>query len=233
MSNTHNHLGQPIGEPLQDWKIPCRLTTFTAHGTYCRLEPLDPLVHGPELFQAFQQDKSGRGWTYLPYGPFASDTQFFDWLGSVLEIPDSAFFSILHDGRAAGLAAYLRLQPAHGCFEIGHIHLSPSLQQTAAATEALFLMIRRGFQVGYRRCEWKCDSLNDASKRAALRLGFIYEGTFRQAVVYKGRNRDTDWFSITDKEWPRLNTAFEAWLNPANFDSAGRQQKRLDDFRRM
>ena len=131
-------------------------------------------------------------------------------------------------GRAVGVASYLRIDPAAGAIEVGHINFSPRLQRTRAATESMYLMMKRVFdELGYRRYEWKCDSLNAPSRAAALRLGFQFEGVFRQALVYKGRNRDTAWFSILDREWPALAAAFERWLDPANFDEAGRQRERL------
>jgi len=136
-------------------------------------------------------------------------------------------------GHAAGVASYLRINPAHGSIEVGHINYSPLLQNGAAATEAMYLMMRRAFELGYRRYEWKCDALNDKSRAAAQRLGFTYEGTFRQAMIVKGRNRDTAWYSVIDTEWPALKRAFEAWLDPANFDAEGRQKQRLAALRQQ
>ncbi len=146
---------------------------------------------------------------------------------------DPLFFSIFGEGgsgeraTAAGLASYLRIAPAAGTIEVGHIHLAPALQRTRAATEAMFLMMRQAFDLGYRRYEWKCDALNAVSRRAAERLGFTYEGTFRHHLVYKGRNRDTAWYAIVDADWPPVRAAYEAWLDPANFDRDGRQRRPL------
>ena len=146
---------------------------------------------------------------------------------------DPLFHAVVdrNSGKAAGVASYLRIGPAVGVIETGHINYSPLLQRTPAATEAMYLMMRRVFdELGYRRYEWKCDSLNARSRRAAERLGFTYEGVFRQATLYKGRNRDTAWYSITDKEWPRLKYGFQAWLSPGNFDSDGCQRQSLPDL---
>ena len=145
---------------------------------------------------------------------------------------DPLFFAILDraDGKPAGVASYLRITPASGSIEVGHIHDAPRLQRSPAATEAMYLLMQRAFELGYRRYEWKCDALNAPSRAAALRLGFQYEGLFRQAVIYKGRNRDTTWFSIIDGEWPRLKRAYEQWLAPENFDGGGRQKRGLSEL---
>ncbi len=164
-------------------------------------------------------------WTYLPYGPFATRADYHAWVATGSASADPLFFAIVDQatGRPAGVAAYLRIDPANGVIEIGHLAYSPALQRTTAATEAMYLMIRRVFELGYRRCEWKCNALNAPSRAAALRLGFTHEGTFRQAMVTKGRNRDTDWFSIIDAEWPARRAEFERWLSPDNFAADGRQ----------
>ena len=168
----------------------------------------------------------------MSQGPFADFASFEEWLEQIAEQSDPMFHSILVHGAARGLAAYLRITPAMGVIEVGNISYAPSLQRTRAATEAMYLMMRRAFdELGYRRYEWKADALNAPSGRAALRLGFNYEGTFKQAVVYKGRNRDTAWYAITDAEWPRVRDALEAWLDPANFDAAGQQLRTLEDVR--
>jgi RimJ/RimL family protein N-acetyltransferase len=204
-------------------------------GRYCRVEPLDPARHAGELHAANQEDVAGRMWTYLPVGPFAGEATYRAWLEEVAAGNDPLFHAIVDavSRQAVGLAAYLRVDPANGVLEVGHLHFSPRLQQTTAATEAMYLMMRRAFdELGYRRYEWKCDSLNAPSRAAAERLGFRHEGIFRQAVVYKGRNRDTAWYSVIDAEWPGLKAAFERWLDPANFDAEGRQRARLADLRR-
>jgi RimJ/RimL family protein N-acetyltransferase len=203
-------------------------------GRFCRLEPLDPGAHAADLFTAYREDADGCGWTYLSYGPFKRASRFEEWMRGECQEGDPLFFAVV-DGsdRATGMLSFLRLQPAVGVIEVGHIHFAPRLQRTPAATEAVYLMLHRVFdELGYRRCEWKCDSLNAASRAAAVRLGFTYEGLFRQATVYKGRNRDSAWYSIIDREWPRLRASFRRWLAPGNFDPNGHQRRRLNAARR-
>lgn len=201
-------------------------------GRFCRLEPLDPARHATDLFEAFSLDRSGAMWTYLPYGPFEGFEAYVGWMKSACLGDDPLFFAIIDSssGRAVGVASFMRIDPAMGVIEVGHLGFSPRLQRTPAATEAMYLMMRRAFELGYRRYEWKCDSLNAPSRAAALRLGFAYEGLFRQAVVVKGRNRDTAWYSVIDAEWPALRDAFERWLAPANFDAQGAQRQRLSEL---
>jgi len=198
-------------------------------GRFCRLEPLDPALHTVPLHSANSMDSEGRMWTYLPYGPFGSLDSYRAWTEEMSRRADPLFFAILDraTSRAVGLASYLRIDPAAGSIEVGHLNYSPLLQRTPAATEAMFLMMDRAFHLGYRRYEWKCDALNGPSRAAAQRLGFSFEGIFRQAVVVKGRNRDTAWFSVIDSEWPALKSAFQRWLDPVNFDQHGRQRERL------
>ena len=198
-------------------------------GGYCRMEALDPARHCAALYDAFRLDTAGLDWTYLPYGPFADAVSFRSWLDGVAVGDDPLFYTILDEGdTAVGVASYLRIFPDIGSIEVGHIHYSPTLQRSRAATEAMYLMMWRAFdELGYRRYEWKCDSLNSPSRRAADRLGFVYEGTFRQATIYKSRNRDTAWYSIIDTEWPSIRRAFEIWLDPSNFDDSGAQRTRL------
>lgn len=195
-------------------------------GRFCRLEPLT-LAHAPALWEAFGEDAEGRNWTYLANEPF---TQFEDFEGYVMRSAgsvDPQFYAVVVTGAAVGLASYLRITPAAGTIEVGHIHFSQRLQRTAAATEAMYLMMRRAFELGYRRYEWKCDALNAPSRRAAQRLGFSYEGIFRQALVTKGRNRDTAWYACIDREWSALSQAYQTWLAPENFDEHGRQRLSL------
>ncbi|MDA8095335.1 MAG: GNAT family protein [Betaproteobacteria bacterium] len=217
---------QTLGTPVPNWSAPPAPDRHVLHGRLCRLEPLDPNRHARDLYDAYSCDASGRGWTYLPYGPFANMAEYDAWMRAICLGPDPLLFAILDiaTSRALGVAAYLRITPNAGTIEIGHLHFSPRLQRTAMATEALFLLMREAFALGYRRLEWKCDSLNQPSRRAAQRLGFRFEGIFRQANVVKGRNRDTAWFSIIDREWPALQSAFERWLEPGNFDHDGRQR---------
>jgi len=203
-------------------------------GQWCRLEPMDPVRHADELYRSNLADEQGRMWTYLPYGPFESLASYRTWADEVAGRDDPMFFAIINGhGRAVGVAALHRIDPANGTIEVGHLAFSSALQATTAATEAMALMMRTVFdELGYRRYEWKCDSLNAASRRAAQRLGFVYEGTFRQALVVKGRNRDTAWFSITDVEWPRLAAAYERWLALDNFDAGGHQRLALSTLTR-
>lgn len=199
-------------------------------GQRCRLEPIDVERHCEDLFNAFIQDQLHANWTYLPYGPFSDLVVFQDWVEATCLGDDPCFFSIidLETETAVGVASYLRIQPEIGVIETGHIHLSPLMQGKPIATEAMFLMMKRVLgELGYRRYEWKCDALNQPSCNAAKRLGFMYEGLFRQALMYKKRNRDTAWFSILDREWPTAQAVFERWLDPANFDAAGQQRSQL------
>lgn len=226
-----NPLGQPIGPSLREWTPPLPPERATRVGRYCRLEPLDPAAHAQSLFDGNCLEPDDRSWTYLPYGPFASFRDYQDWVKTSAESVDPLFFAVcpFPSGQPLGVVAYLRITPAQGSIEIGHIHFSPKLKRTLAATEALFLLIDQAFAQGYRRCEWKCDALNAASRAAAERLGFVFEGVFRQAAIYKGRSRDTAWYSVIDGEWPSRRRAFEQWLAPSNFDRHGAQLSRLSD----
>ena len=192
-------------------------------GRWCSLSELRPAEHGAAIHVAFRAAPDDREWTYLPYGPFATQEDFDAWASTIPGSTDPMFFTIDDGDGPCGIASYLRITPAAGSVEVGHIHFAQRLARTPAATEAMFLMMRRAFDAGYRRYEWKCDALNEVSRSAALRLGFSFEGVFRQATTYKGRNRDTAWFSIIDSEWPRVRAEFERWLDPANFNDAGRQ----------
>ncbi|MCT7357843.1 GNAT family N-acetyltransferase [Thalassolituus pacificus] len=232
MSQFVNDLGQPVGEPLTDWVEPAHPSPGPMDGRFCRLEPLAPERHAEELYAANAMDKDGRNWTYLPYGPFGSFERYYEWLQAMSRNDDPLFFTIIQksDGRAVGIASYLRIMPASGSIEVGHIHFSEHLKRSPVATEAMFLMMKRAFELGYRRYEWKCDALNAPSCAAAQRLGFSHEGTFRQATVYKRRSRDTAWFSVIDIEWPALSKAFSQWLGPDNFDELGEQRARLSEL---
>ena len=229
MTTHRNALGQPIGPPLPGWTPPPRPPRETMQGRYCRVEPLDAARHAADLHAANSLDPTGRAWTYMNYGPFESLDGYRDWMRSFCTGDDPLFHAIVDgaSGKAAGVASYMRIDAAHGVIEVGHINYSPLLSRTRAATEAMFLMMGRAFDVGYRRYEWKCDSLNAPSRAAAQRLGFTYEGIFRQATIYKNRSRDTAWFSIIDKDWPALRDTFLRWLDPANFDAEGRQREPL------
>ena len=229
MSQTVNDLGQPIGFPVPQWKAPARPPREPMTGRYCRVEPISVDLHAAQLFEANRADTENRIWTYLAYGPFATLADYRGWMERACLGDDPLFHAIVDSktGQAVGVASYLRIDPANGVIEVGHINYSPRLQRSPAATEAMYLMMRRVFDLGYRRYEWKCDSLNQKSRRAAQRYGFSYEGIFRQAILYKGRNRDTAWYACIDQEWPALRSAYEQWLEPANFDDAGQQMARL------
>ncbi|WP_236545277.1 GNAT family N-acetyltransferase [Tropicimonas marinistellae] len=231
-----NALGQPIGWPVDgDFPRP-RPHKTPMDGRFCRLEPADPGRHAADLHAAFSEDRDGRIWTYLPYGPFDTAAALRAWMDATC-LGDDPLFYVVRDaaeGRCLGVASYLRITPDAGSIEVGHINFAPALQRTAAATEAMYLMMAHAMEaLGYRRYEWKCDALNAGSRAAAERLGFTYEGTFRQATHYKGRNRDTAWFAITDDEWPPLQRAFRGWLAPENFAADGTQRQSLAVFRRQ
>jgi RimJ/RimL family protein N-acetyltransferase len=201
-------------------------------GRFCRVEPIEER-HAADLHATNSLHPDARSWTYLPYGPFATAEEYSDWLRRTCLGADPWFYAVVDaTGRAAGVAAYLRIEPTNGSIEVGHIHFSPLLQRTPVATEAMYLMMKGAFDLGYRRYEWKCDALNAPSRVAAQRLGLSFEGIFRQATIYKGRNRDTAWYAATDKDWPALAKAFETWLAPANFDATGRQRVRLTELTR-
>jgi RimJ/RimL family protein N-acetyltransferase len=222
---------RPVGavvEPLPSGRAPERAPMV---GAYARLEPVEVGAHGASLHRlSHSRPENAALWTYLAYGPFPDQAAFERWLEERSSSRDPLFFAIVVQaaGHAAGMASYLNIAPTHGCMEIGHIWFAPPLQRTTAATEAIYLMCRHVFHgLGYRRLEWKCDALNAASRRAALRFGFTYEGTFRQHMIVKGRNRDTAWFSMLDREWPAIRGVFERWLAADNFDGVGRQRTAL------
>lgn len=224
-----NHLGQPIGPPLPDWRPPPRITHTTLHGRTCRVEPLDAARHAADLHAANALDTTGAGWTYLGSGPFADFDAYRSWAEKSSTSADPLFHAIidLHTLKPVGVAAYMRIDAEHGVVEIGSLKFSPLMQKTPVATEAMYLMMKHAFTLGYRRYEWKCDSFNAPSRAAAQRLGFSYEGVFRQATVYKKRSRDTAWYSILDSEWPAIDAAFTRWLAPENFDADGKQRVAL------
>jgi RimJ/RimL family protein N-acetyltransferase len=228
-----NELGQPIGPPVDGWAPPPPPPRESMTGRFCGIEPLEERF-AADLHAANSLDTSGRTWTYLPYGPFGAEAAYRRWMRDTCFTGDPLFHAIVDLGtrRAVGVAAYMRVQPGSGSIEVGHVHFSPLLQHTRAATEAMYLMMRRVFELGYRRYEWKCDALNAPSRAAAERLGFSFEGIFRQATVYKGRSRDTAWYAVTDRDWPTLARAFDVWLDPRNFDDAGRQRVALSPLTR-
>lgn len=224
----------PLGDPVPAWTPRPRPSRCPLAGRTVTLEPLDPVRHGEALFAAGHGAGSDRLWTYLPYGPFTSAVEMTAWLEEMSSGEDPLTFAI-HPlgGPPQGMATFLRIAPVMGTIEIGHIWFSPGLQRTQAATEAIALLMREAMgRLGYRRLEWKCNALNDASRRAALRFGFTFEGIFRQHMVIKGRNRDSAWYALLDSDWPAVDEAFQAWLDPANFDAEGRQRAPLRIARR-
>ena len=229
-----NKYGQPVGEDLIGWASRPRPTDVVLQGTFCRLEPLDFEMHGDDLYAAYSSAADARDWTYMFAGPFSSVSEYRDHVESIVNRADLKTYAILDraTGRAAGTFALARIDSDNGVIEVGNVTFSSLLKQRAAATEAQYLLMKYVFDdLKYRRYEWKCDSLNASSRKAALRLGFVFEGIFRQAVIYRGRSRDTSWYSMTDKEWPFLKKSFEAWLRPENFDRDGRQIRSLNEFK--
>ena len=219
-----------FGPVVSGWTPPPRPAGEALEGRLVRLERMDPDAHAADLHRAY----SGHDgvWDYMSYGPFASASSYHRWAKETASGTDPLFYVLrsratLHCG---GVGSYLRIMPEAGSIEVGHICLAPEFARGAAWTEAMFLMMDWAFRAGYRRYEWKCDALNMPSRRAAQRLGFSYEGIFRQATIVKGRNRDTAWFSVVDREWPALREAYAVWLSPQNFDAEGRQQERLSDL---
>jgi len=228
-----NEYGQPIGEPIPDWSPRPRPIGTPVIGRHCRVERLHPARHLDQLWAVVADDEPS-AWTYMFYGPFESKAAFQGWLEAACAQSDPYYYAIvdLATSTVKGFASYLRIEPNAGVIEVGSIYFSRALRRSVAATEAMYLMMRHAIEdMGYRRYEWKCDSLNAPSRRAAERLGFVFEGIFRQAVVYKGRNRDTAWFSIVDREWPEVKRALEHWLDPGNFNVDGSQKTPLADLR--
>ncbi len=221
-----------LGTPVERWSPPRRPDAVVMRGTRVLLEPLDANAHASELHDAFLGHEAL--WDYMPYGPFASASAYHRWAQEREAGQDPRFY-VLRDKATAlcgGIASYLRITPDAGSIEVGHICISPRMQRGVQVTEAMFLMMDWAFAAGYRRYEWKCNALNTASRRAAQRLGFSFEGIFRNHMVIKGRNRDSAWFSVIDSEWPVLREAFAAWLSPSNFDASGQQRERLSALTR-
>ena len=223
-----NNFGQAIGDAVLDWRpagVPSRTPVV---GLRCDLEPLDLDRHGDALFEANERG-DGSNWTYLFSDPPKTRDAYLQYMATTFIGADPFCYAIVDKTTrsAVGVACYMRIVPEHGCIEVGHINFSPALQRTPIATEAMYLMMRHVFELGYRRYEWKCDSLNAPSRAAAQRLGFSFEGVFRKAIIYKGRSRDTAWYAVTDDEWPAIRSVFEAWLAPENFDAHGAQRVQL------
>jgi len=215
-----NEFGQPLGPLVAGWDGARFPDAQLLEGWGCRCEPLDPVRHEASLWQAFGED-DGSLWTYLTSGPFPSRTEWQGWLARMAAGRDPQFYAIVD------AASFLRIDPLAGSIEVGWLHFSPAMQQSRLATAAMVLMMANAFALGYRRYEWKCNAFNQPSWQAALRLGFCYEGTFRQSRVDKGRSRDTAWFSVIDSEWPALQATLARWLDDANFDQSGRQRLSL------
>ncbi len=219
-----------LGRIVEGWAVPPRPTLPVLEGQYARLELLNADRHAAEIHRANCVDDAI--WDFLPYGPFTAAAGYHRWMREITVGNDPVFYAVknLETGRFEGVASYLRIAPEAGSIEVGHINFSKPLQRTRAATEAMFLMMQWAYGAGYRRYEWKCNALNMGSRRAAERLGFSYEGIFRQAAISKGRNRDTAWYASIDSEWPALKEAFGRWLAPANFTAQGQQIESLSDL---
>ncbi|MBB3261436.1 RimJ/RimL family protein N-acetyltransferase [Paraburkholderia bannensis] len=234
MAARTNEYQQPIGAALEGWTPRERPASVTLEGARCRIEPVDVERHAADLFEAYSAAPDGSDWTYLFTGPFSDFASFRAYLEKAAASEDPLHYAIIDraSGKAVGTFALMRIDPANGAIEVGSVTFSPLLKRTALSTEAQYLLMRYAFdQLGYRRYEWKCDSLNAPSRKTALRLGFQFEGIFRQAVVYKGRSRDTAWYAIIDHDWPQVKRAFETWLAPANFDAQGKQRASLASLR--
>jgi RimJ/RimL family protein N-acetyltransferase len=217
----------PVVDLLHEARPPERQTLA---GTRVRLEPIDPEQHAQSLYALSHGPDMAWLWDYLPHGPFADLADFTGWLEGCAATADPLAFAVidLRSEQASGMTSYMNIVPADARIEVGQIWYAPPIQRTPLPTEAMFLMFGRVFdELGYRRLEWKCNDFNEPSKQAARRLGFTYEGTFRQHMIVKGRNRDTAWFSLLDFEWPAVRANMERWLSPDNFDAEGRQRTSL------
>ncbi len=226
--------GLPVGPPVPGWTAALQPRREALEGRFCRLEPVDVERHGPALWKAHSIAPDGRHWAYLFRDRPPCEAAFLELLFRMEQSVDPLHWSVVdcQDEVATGTLSLMRINSAQGVIEVGNVNFSPALQRTAASTEAQYLMMRYVFEtLGYRRYEWKCDSLNARSRATALRLGFSFEGIFRQAVIYKGRSRDTSWFSVVDREWPQLRAGFERWLSPDNMSASGQRLRSLIDFR--
>lgn len=227
-----NKFDQVVGHRVDNWHGVKTPALVILQGKFCTLEPIDLDKHAKKLFENLSLNNEGESWTYLPYGPFTQFDEFYNWLKVTNAEADTQLYAILDQKLIpVGIAGYLRINPEHGVIEVGHLHYSKLLKRTPATTEAMYLLMCHAFDTcGYRRYEWKCNSLNEPSRNAALRLGFKFEGTFRQNNVFKNYNRDTDWFSILDSEWQRIKLCLERWLDPTNFDTNGQQINSLKGY---
>ncbi|WP_415274423.1 GNAT family N-acetyltransferase [Aquiluna sp. Uisw_065] len=233
INSVPNANGDPIGAKVNQVAKP-RLPNggLGISGSLCRVEQLGAEAHAVDLFEAFSLDASGTLWTYLPQGPFQSVDEFSAWVQRVQGQEDPVFYAIIdaRTNKAVGISSHLRVDPKASSIEIGWLTFSPLMQRKPIATEAMYLMMKNAFDLGYRRLEWKCNALNAPSIRAAGRLGLSFEGVFRQATIVKGHSRDTAWFSILDSEWPQVRSAIETWLASDNFNEEGNQKLRLSDL---
>ncbi|WP_144113122.1 GNAT family N-acetyltransferase [Paraburkholderia sp. BCC1886] len=233
MESRLNAFEQPVGAPVPGWNGAQAPGPAPLAGRYCRIERVDVERHAEDLYEAYRLAADGRDWTYLAVGPFDSLAAYQEHLTRAAASADPLHHTVIDTatGKAVGTLALMRIDRPNGVIEVGHVTYSPRLKRTRIATEAMFLLMREVFEtLGYRRFEWKCDSLNEPSRSAALRYGFSFEGIFRQALVYRGRNRDTAWFSIIDGEWPALRESYTRWLDAGNFDAQGQQVERLADL---
>ena len=224
-----NEFGQPIGDDLGDWAPPA----FPAHneieGTHVTLEPLKRPRHAIPLFHSFRANDASM-WTYMSQGPFIDAAELGQLIDTMDKADDVFGYAVLVENGFQGFLTQMRAKPESGSIEIGWVAFAPAIQRTTVSTEAIYLLLNDAFTAGYRRVEWKCDALNERSRTTAKRLGFTYEGTFRQATTYKGRNRDTAWFSMTDEDWKASGPRLRTWLHPDNFSEDGTQRKRLSEI---
>ncbi|CAK7087152.1 MAG: Acetyl esterase [Citrobacter freundii] len=224
-----NLYGQTVGDVVPDWNGAAVLPRETLIGQYCRLVPLDADSHAADLFDAYAQAPDDRDWTWLASSRPTSVEAAACWVQGKVTDASLVPYAVIEQrsGRAVGLVCFMAIEREHGSVEIGHVTWSPRMKNTVLGTESISLLLRQAFALGYRRVEWKCDSLNTASRRAAERLGFIFEGRFRQKIVRKGRNRDSDWLSMIDSEWPQCDAVLQRWLAAENFDENGRQRQSM------
>ena len=225
-----NQYGQMVGDDLPGWTPRLFPQKITLNGSYCRLEPVSIEKHAQDLYEAHNLPDDGKLWTFLQHHQPAGQAEFLSYMRELSASNDPLHFAVIDrkSNKALGSLALMRIDAASGVVEIGHVNYSLSLQKTIPATEAIYLLLRYIYEdLGYRRCEWKCDNFNEASKKTALRFGFSFEGVFRQAVITKGRNRDTAWFASIDQDWPALKRGFESWLDASNFDAKGQQKRKL------
>lgn len=228
----YNDYQQPIGDALPDYRAGEAPSVDCLQGRYCRLEKLDAERHGNDLYEVYGPEAPEPSFTYLSLNPVADRAELETLLKRMEESTDPYYLAVIdQDGRAVGTLALMRINPAHRVIEVGSVTYGERLKRTRAATEVQYLLAQYVFEtLHYRRYEWKCDALNEPSRRAAERLGFTYEGTFRQAVVYKGRNRDTAWYSMLDTEWEQRKNRLLQWLDPKNFDAHGQQRTSLREI---